>query len=133
MADNQSSSAIGWISTYWEMIVGVLVGVLGILRGTFIAGQKKVMLDTMQTDINNLGTSLREIKNIIPSNAIKENIMLITEQACDYNRENCTHHLIAEEQAETLKIIKQAVALLVSHNKDIPQDSRDKVIRDLMK
>ena len=132
MADNQSSSILEWISSYWEMIVGFLVGALGILRGTFLAGQKKVLLDTMQTDINNLGSSLREVKSIIPNTAIKEGLMLTTQAACNEARDKCKNHIVAEQQADTLIIIKQAIALLVSHNNDIPQAARDKILGKLM-
>jgi hypothetical protein len=42
-------------------------------------------------------------------------------------------HVITEELIETMKIVKQAVSLIIIHNDKIPQADRDEMIKKLVK
>jgi hypothetical protein len=75
------------------------------------------------------------LRTIIPHDAIKDGHMMITYREfinmCELSRSRCTNHLLTEELTTTMRVIKQAIILLVLHTDAIPKEDRDKIIKEL--
>ncbi len=121
-----------WLNMNWPVVSGLVVTFGGLLGVMFRLGRYAVRVETMQTDINNIGASLKTVTALIPPVALREGQTLMTQTGCTGLRSSCTNHILTADLNATMTIIKQAIALLISHSKDIPQDARDKVLGQLV-
>ena len=80
-----------------------------------------------------IGSMQNKIVRVIPVDALENGLLLATQDGCAANRASCQNHIITEELMATMTVMKQAMALVIGHNHDIPQDKKDEVMKELMR
>lgn len=126
-----------WFSKNWTVLTGIVAAFVASLTLAFKIGQKNNGIDraveTLEQDVTNLKKNQLTFFKSIPRTVIEGKDTLATMGDCERQRNACSVHVITGELSDTMHIVKQAVSLLIIHNKDIPQEDRDRVIKELVK
>lgn len=115
----------GWIKDNWEWLSAVAAIIAALVWGWI----KHAILNKIKT----IGGIQRKIVRVIPVEALEKGQLLATQDLCSALRASCQNHLISEELMATMGIMKQAMALVINHNKDIPQEQKDKILQELVR
>ena len=110
-----------WIRDNWEWLTA-LFGSIAIIIGAVI---KIKVLDPINAFL--------KMQRITPIEALEKGQMLMTQLECYSLRKACTNHVISEELLMTMTVVKRAMAIVINHNKEIPQEQKDKILLDLVK
>lgn len=74
----------------------------------------------------------RRMLRMVPSDALDQGALLMTITGCENSRKNCGNIITTQELADTMKVIKKAIVILVMHTDSIPKTERDKIAKDLI-
>jgi hypothetical protein len=125
MSENPTPPIFGWIKDNWIWLSAITVAVSSLVW----AWVKHAILNK----INTIGGVQRKIVRVIPVEALEKGHLLATQDMCSALRANCQNHMISEELMATMTIMKQAMALVINHNRDIPQEQKDDILQDLVR
>jgi hypothetical protein len=125
MTETPTPPIFGWIKDNWEWLSAIVIAVSALVW----AWVKHAILNR----INTIGGVQRKIVRVIPVEALEKGQLLATQDMCSSLRANCQNHLVSGELMATMAIMKQAMALVINHNKDIPQEQKDKIMQELVK
>ena len=107
----------------WPFLLVTLSALYGITRWISHFYIKKV---------NELEKHMVKLLPLIPRNVWDGKSRIMTDELCDAARAKCTNVIIVSEIESTLKVIKQAVLVLVLHSDSIPKEDRDKMAKNLI-
>jgi hypothetical protein len=128
---------IEWFSENWAMFAGTVGAFFASLVIAFKIGEKNNVIEktvsTLEKDVVMLKGNQVKFFRAIPRNVIDGKDTIATINDCTNFRNTCGVHVITEELIETMKIVKQAVSLIIIHNDKIPQADRDEMIKKLVK
>ncbi len=125
------------VAENWEIITGSMTAFCASIVLAFKIGKDKKgterTLVSMSADIEKLKENQLKVLKAMPRNVMDGSDSLSTRRDCIQARSECGVHALTEELMGTMHIVKQAVSLLIVHNKEIPQSDRDKAIRELVR
>jgi hypothetical protein len=125
MTDSTTPPIFLWIRENWEW--------LSVATASLIAMGISWIRHFVLTPINTLEKKQALIIRVIPVDAIEEGRLLRTQETCESLRTGCHNHVMSGELMATMTIMKQAMALVINHNSEIPKDQKDKILQELVR
>ncbi len=115
------------LEEHFDAVWLVLVVVAGALYLSW-----KFILVAYRQRIEVLETNQKKVLSVIPKDALEHGRQLRTVEECMQARASCTNTIMMEELTGTLQVVKKALTVLVLHTDNIPQDERDRIVKDLI-
>ena len=117
MADTETpTSLVEHFDLIWKVCVAALLAIISLYARRF-----KTMEDNQ-----------KKVLRTIPTEALENGLLLVTCKDCALARDKCRNIIVIDELQQTLKVIKQAIVILVMNTDGIDKDDRDRIAKELI-
>ena len=124
MANSETPiSLLEHFDIFWKTFVALALALGLVIKYLFGLYTRRLMV---------VEENQKKVLRTIPQEALDHGRQLMLTSDCDLLRSKCTNMVVIGELSETMRIIKQAILVLVLHTEQIPKDERDKIAKALV-
>jgi len=124
MADSETpTSILAHFDIFWRIFIAIGLALGLVIR--FLFGLYTKRLGTVEEN-------QKKVMRTIPQEALDHGRQLLMATDCDIHRAQCSNIVVIKELSESMKVIKQAIVVLVMHSEQIPKEAREKIARELV-